>query len=379
MHCRKVILTILIALFAAPLAFGQSEALKTVANSLGFFQQTKDINWLGRAKKSIDSLITSRRDSNNIEKITYRGLVYATILQVDTTNKLNQPGDFFNTTAEFVDNKLSKHPKINRYPDELKFIRQCLANAAIRVGFSYMNRSDFTNAEKYFSRAHFYDPSYKPLNAYLAYSNTKLGNLQQAANFYNSLIDGNNIKPEYIQTAANINMAVGDTARALDIIKRGKTLLPGDKYLLMDEANIYNNKKDYKALEPLVPKLIAEYKNNPDVIFVAANCYDQLSKYDKAEELYLQAIELNSVAFDPVFNLGLLYYKKSAIDKKDDDVLKDIYYASKWLQKAAEILPTDVKSLQLLQQIYQHTGNTRQLNKVNNKLKQLTDKVSYEN
>ncbi|RYY34639.1 MAG: hypothetical protein EOP46_12745 [Sphingobacteriaceae bacterium] len=377
MKYRKVILSIVIVLFTANLAFAQSEALKVVVNSLGFYKNTKDINYLTRAKKSIDSLIVTRKDSNNIERLTYRGLVYCTILQEDTLNKTNQPADFFPKLADFIDLKLSTHRKVRQYPDELKFMKQCLANACIREGFKYMNKLDFVNAEKYFSKARGYVPNYKALNIYLAYSNNKLGNLQTAAKFYNNLINTDSIRAEHIQAAANINIAIGDTAMALEIIKKGKKLLPGDKFLLLDEANIYNNKKDYKALLPLLPALLNEYKNNAEVVNVAANCYDMLSMYDKAEELYLRAIDLNSASFEPVFNLALLYYKRSATDK--DDSLKNIYYATKWFEEANEIFPGDVKCLQLLQQIYTQTGNTRQLNKVNSKLKQLTENITYEN
>jgi tetratricopeptide (TPR) repeat protein len=242
-----------------------------------------------------------------------------------------------------------------------------------------MEKYDFVNAEKYFEKAHQYIPSFKPLNAYLAYANNNLGNMRVAAQYYNQLMDSDSLKAEYIQSAVNLNIAIGDTTKALQVLQKGKKILPGDKYLLMDEANIYNNKRDYKALKPLLPALLKEYNNNPEVVYVAANCYDQLNEYEKAEELYLQAIEQNSAIFDPVFNLGLLYCKKSIADKQEQDKLKDVYYATRWLEKAHEILPTDTKSLELLKQIYAQTGNTRQFDKVNSKLKQLTNKVIYEN
>ncbi|WP_158534869.1 tetratricopeptide repeat protein [Mucilaginibacter hurinus] len=360
-------------MFTTTFAVAQSEALKVVVNSLGFYKQTNDINYLARAKKSIDSLIVSRKDSNNIEKNIYKGLVYATILQVDSTNKLNQPANFFATTSNFVD-WLATHRRARQYPDELDFIKQCIANACIKKGFEYMNISDFVNAEQYFRKARHYAPSFKPLNAYIAYSNSKLGNLQDAAKFYNDLVLTDSTGAEIIQTAVSINMAIGDTVKALDILKKGRRLLPDDKYLVLDEANIYNNKKDYKALEPLLPVILEYNKNNADIVFVAANCYDQLNRYDKAEDLYLQAVELNSSAFDPAFNLGILYYKKSAFEGGEDDNLKNIYYASKWLEKANEISPNDIKCLQMLKQLYTQTGNVKQLNKIDTKLNQLTDK-----
>ncbi|GAA4308595.1 hypothetical protein GCM10023149_02570 [Mucilaginibacter gynuensis] len=371
MQCRKFILLVLLPLFTTSLAFGQSEPLKVVVNYLGFYKEKKDLKYLAAAKKSIDSLVVTKKDSANLEKRVYQSLVYSTILNVDTLNQLNQPADFFPKTVDIVE-KISANRRIRNHPEKLAFARQCIANYCIRRGFGYMNKSDFLNADTYFRMAQQYAPAYKPINAYIAYSNNKLGKLQDAARFYNNLVAADSMKAEYIQNAANINIAIGDTVKALEIIKKGRALMPGDKFLILDEANIYNNKKDYKALEPLLGNLLADNKNNPDILFVAANCYDHLNQYDKAEDYYLKAVDLNSTAFDPVFNLGLLYYRKSVTDKAEDDVLKNLYYAAKWLEKANEISPNDIKSLQILQHIYTQTGNTKQLNKINSKIKQLT-------
>ena len=87
--------------------------------------------------------------------------------------------------------------------------------------------------------------------------------------------------------------------------------MPDDKFLLLDDANIYNNKKDYKSLEPLLQKLLDENPNSAEVVFIAANCYDHLNKFDKAESLYLRSIELNISMFEPIYNLGVLYMRES--------------------------------------------------------------------
>ena len=133
-----------------------------------------------------------------------------------------------------------------------------------------------------------------------------------------------------------------------------------------------NNKKDYKSLEPLLPQLLEFNPNNPDIVFVAANCYDHLHQYDKAEELYLQVIDLNSSAFDPIFNLGMLYFKKSLL-KPNINSDKNIGYAQQWVEKASEISPNNVNCLEVLKLIYAQNGNKEQFNKIDNKLKQLTN------
>ncbi len=128
----------------------------------------------------------------------------------------------------------------------------------------------------------------------------------------------------------------------LKYLKKGRKLLPDDKSLLLDEANIYNNRKDYRSLSALLGSLLDINANNADIAFVAANCYDHLNQYNKAESLYLQAIELNSSAFDPIFNLGLLYFKQSQIKQTKDNV-PNITRAVQWLEKANEISPNDIK------------------------------------
>jgi tetratricopeptide (TPR) repeat protein len=368
---RKIILSVSIVLLTASFAFCQTEVLKGVVNSLAFYKQKNELKYLGNAKKTIDSLIKVSPDTTDLEKNVYRAVVNSGILYIDSLNKLNQPANFFRETVKLVD-LLNTRKKIYKYQPEMDFARQCLANVYIRKGFAYISNSDYLNAEQVFLKAHRYVPSFKPLNAYIAYTYNKLGNLETAAKYYDNLIKADSTKTVYIEAASTIYKAIGDTAKAIETLKKGRKLLPADRFLLLDEANIYNNKRDYKALEPLLTQLLDININNPDIVFVAANCYDHLYQYDKAESLYLHVIDLNSSAYDPIFDLGLLYLRKSTL-KKGTDKDKNISYAQQWLEKANEISPNNVKCLEVLQLIYAQTGNKDQTNKINNKLKQLTN------
>ncbi len=372
MQGRKIILPVLIGLFTYTFAFCQTEVLKSVVNNLAFYKQKNDLKYLGNAKRSVDSLIKTKADSIDIDKNVYRAVVYSSILYIDSLNKLNQPATFFNQTEQLV-TKLSADRKIYRFQAEMDYSKLCLANVYIRKAFGYMNNSDFVNALKLFQEAQKYAPAFKPLNAYIAYSNNKLGNLSVAAKYYNKLAASDSTKIEYVQAASNIYKSIGDTVTALEALKKARKILPGDKLLLVDEANIYNNKKDYQALSALLPGLLDDNANNPDITFVAANCYDHLNQYEKAESLYLRTIELNNSAFDPVFNLGLLYFKQYEAKQQGMDNNLNVARAAQWLEKASEISPNDKRCLQVLQLVYAQTGNINQINKVNNKLKQLTN------
>jgi tetratricopeptide (TPR) repeat protein len=371
MQSRKVILPVLIGLFTASGAFSQTEVLKSVVNNLAFYKQKKDLKYLSNAKKSVDSLITTHADSLDLEKSVYRALVNSSILYIDSLNKLNQPATFLAQTSSLV-GKIAANRKIYRFQPELDYSKRCLANVYIRKAFVYMNKSDFINALQLFQEAQKYAPSFKPLNVYIAYSNNKLGNLQLSAKYYTGLIGNDSIKTEYVEAVSTIYKSLGDTVSALDIVKKSRRVLPNDKALLLDEANIYNNSRDYRSLAPLLPALLDINTNNADIAFVAANCYDHLNQYDKAESLYLHAIELNSSAYEPVFNLGLLYFKQSEI-KQEKDKAQNTARAAQWLEKANEMAPNDINCLQVLQLVYTQTGNESQKNIINNKLKQLTN------
>lgn len=367
---RKIIIPVLLFMFTTSLAFCQSEVFKPVVNNLALYKEKKDLKFLAAAKKSMDSLVTTHADSADYKKGVYRALVNSTILYIDSLNKLKEPATLFPQTTELV-NTLLNNKKSASFQDQLDYVKKCLSNIYIRIAFQYMNTSDFLNAKKAFLNAQKYTPYFKQLDFYIAYSNNKLGNLQDAAKYYDHLIDADTAKAEYIEAAADIYKSIGDTSKALDIIKKGRSRFPDDKVLLMNEANIYSNKKEYSALEPLLKPLTDTYPNNASVAFVAANCYDNLNQYKLAETYYLQAIDINGTVYDPIFNLGLLYLKESMLFPSEK--VKNINLSTEMLEKANEISPNDIRALQVLQLVYTQTQNKNQLIRVNNKLKQLNN------
>jgi tetratricopeptide (TPR) repeat protein len=371
MSMLKSVFLVFIIIATLKPAFSQSERFKPVVNNLALYKQKKDLKFLGNAKKSIDSLFKTHADSIDLENNIYKGIVYSTIVYIDSLNKLNQPVDFFDQNVKSVD-KLLANKKIDRYEHEINFCKRCLANVYMRKGFGYVQRSDFSNAVRQFDQAQKYAPSFAQLNAFIAYSNSKLGNFQQALKFYNTLLSSDSAKVAYIQTAANMYKTLGDTAKALVILQNGLKRYPGDRYLTFDEAAIYNSKHDYNALEPLLPLILAIGTDNTEIVFLAANCYDHLGQFDKAESLYLHAIELNDVLYDPVYSLGLLCLRKS-LSLQGDAANAAMYKAEQWLKKANEIMPNNSKCLNVLKLAYIKTGNQTQINRINNQLKQLSN------
>lgn len=352
-------------------AFCQAEALKGVVNDLALYRTKQDLKYLGAARKSVDSLIKAAGDTTDVERNIYKAIVYTGILYADSLDKLKQPSSMLPQAAALVD-RLSGNRKIERYLPEMDYSKRCLANVYIRKAFVYINSSDFIKAMPLLMQAQHFAPDFNTLNAYIAFSNNKLGNLHTAAKYYESMVGGDSTKAEYAETASSIYKTFGDTVAALNIIKKARKVLPNDHALLLDEANIYANRRDYASLENLLPALLDINTNNADIAFVAANCYDHLNRFDKAEPLYQRSIELNSTAYDPIFNLGLLYFRRSRFSW-DADKTQDEQKAAQWLERASEIDPNNVNCLQVLKLVYASTGDQNQVNKVNNKIKQITN------
>ena len=367
MRLRKIILSVLLMIFITPAAFCQSETLKGVVNSLARYKQHKDIKYLAAAKKSIDSLFAVNPDSSNFEKNVYLAVINSSVLYVDSLNTLNQPPNLLARTSRLID-KLNNDRRKKTFESDLSFAEKSLANVHIRAGFDRLAKSDIINAQYQFLAAKRFAPKVKQIDAYLAYVNTRLGNLSAAAGFYNNIPESDGVWPEHLEAASAVYKALGDTVNAIKFLERARKLSPENNFLLLDEANIYNNKQDYAALAPLLPGLLENNSNNPDIVLVAANCFDRLGKYDKAESLYLKAIDLNDASYEAPFNLGLLYLKKGRESNE-----KYLAYAATWLEKANEIVPNNVNCLEVLRLLYTQTGNKTQLDKINNKLKQVTN------
>lgn len=371
MQNRKLIPVLLMLTFTTSFAFCQSEVYKPVVNNLARYKQKKDLKFLAAAKKSIDSLVTTKADSANLTKTVYRAIVYTAIANADTLNTLKMPADFIPKTAQLVD-KINANPKSARYTDQMEYASHCMANVYLRSGFKSLSMLDFTNGKQAFLKAQKYAPKYKQINFYLAYCNNKLGNLQDAANYYSDAIGTDTSRAEYIENTANIYKTMGDTAKAIALLDKGHDHFPTDRFLLLNLANVYNNQQNYIALAPLLPQLLENYPNNSDIAFVAANCYDHLNQYNKAIALYQKAIDLNGSAYEPVLNLGLLYLK-IGLQKSEKEGGSDINSAVTYLEKADEISPNEPNGLKALQLAYTCAKNQNGLMNVNDKIKQLTN------
>src|ERR1700761_4835566 len=134
MQNRKLIPVLLLFSFTTSLAFCQSEVFKPVVNNLARYKQKKDLKFLSAAKKSIDSLITTKADSADLTKSVYKVVVYASIAYADSANTLKMPSDFVPKLTQLAD-KINADKKSASYYDQMDYVNHCLANVYLRERF----------------------------------------------------------------------------------------------------------------------------------------------------------------------------------------------------------------------------------------------------
>ena len=365
---RKFLLSVLFLAGTSSFGYSQSEQLKDVFNNLAFYNQKHDLKFLGEAKKAIDKVIVTKSDSANLYKSIYKAVVYATILYADSTNTLRTPDNFLTTTNIYTDT-LFKRSKVFTYSSEITYIKRNLANVYIRRGFADLQKNNYQSAIIAFDKARSIVPAAENLSVYLAYAANKMGELNKSAAYYDHLLENDKPGSEVILTAQRIYKVLGDTTKALIAIEKGRRIYPENKKLLYEEANIYNNKKDYNALRKLLVTLVKVSPDDYDINFLAAVCYDHLNQQEQAEQYYKKAIQLNQNSYDPVFNLGILYLKRELANSNQS--LEKYDSARNLLEKANELNPNDPQFLQTLKLLYDKTGNITQSNKINTQLNQI--------
>jgi tetratricopeptide (TPR) repeat protein len=224
----------------------------------------------------------------------------------------------------------------------------------------------------------------------------------KAKEYYVELLKQNAKSTSIYVSLADIYRLEKDSAAALKVIRAGQKLYPGDLKLFLTETNIYLTFGDTKKALSNLKVATAKDSSNATVFFALGTIYDNLSTDTlntvKDREVYLneaiyayqKAIKLIPTYFEPNYNIGALYVNKAATvydvaNKLPLDAEKEfaklngeantyLELAIPYLEKAAEIQPTDLNTLNSLKQIYSRLKKMEQLKAVNEKINGLIKK-----
>ena len=173
---------------------------------------------------------------------------------------------------------------------------------------------------------------------------------------------------------------LGDTVRALEIIRQGRDAFPGELSLLLEEAQLYLEKGETEKLLASLQEAVAADPENSNLYFLIGKSYDDLGDKVAAEESYKKAAELNPEFFEAFYNIGAIYVNKAAelqseandlplneVDKYNElteQANKQLEKAVPYLEKSLELKPDDEPTLTALKEAYARL-------KMNDKLQEL--------
>lgn len=221
--------------------------------------------------------------------------------------------------------------------------------------------------------------------------------LDAAITRYQYLVDINFKMIDLYVDLANIYSVKGDYSKGRAVIEKARSFFPTDAGLTIADANLDLQEKKYaNAIEKL--KVAAalesgnaglqhamgvsygEMRNDPTISAELKETY-----FQEAVKSYTKALEIDPKMFDAAFNVGVLFFNRGGdvvneanklpiteTAKYDAMITEGKDYLTRalpFLEKCAELSPTDHDTLISLKEIYTRLNMSEKLNALNEKLK----------
>ena len=129
-----------------------------------------------------------------------------------------------------------------------------------------------------------------------------------------------------------------DTVKLEQTLKEGLQKYPEEKYYLLSLINnyIYSNRNE-EAIQYL-NTAIANEPNNAQLYDVLGRVYESgLKEYDKAEQNFSKALEIDPNYTDALSNLGRVYYNQGVNKLADANMINDAKLYQEELEKAKDL------------------------------------------
>lgn len=359
--------------------------------SIGFaqnFERTSAYNYnkdgkLDKAKMAIDKASTNAKTMDDSKTWLYKGMIYYNI----ASSPLPMYKDLDANAAIIAYEALLKAKELDVKAKNTKDINaflQNLVNVFYSEGGQKFKDNDYQGAITDFEYA------FKIAETAGAFDTIAAFNIGMAG----VLSDNPEIAAEYLQKCVDVDFEdprvymfynrsakqLGDTVRALEILKLGREKFPNELSLLLETAQVYLEKGETQKLQVILHTAVEQDSTNANLFFLLGKTYDDSGDVITAEKYYLEASVVNPEFFEAYYNLGAIYVNKAAelqieandlpldkmkeynalIEKADINLEKALPY----LEKSLELNPEDIFTINALKEAYARL-------KMNDKLEEL--------
>lgn len=370
-------LLVLLAVLISVNASAQKAAVQTAIN----YYRYEDLD---KAKEAIDGACTNESSMGMSKAWYYRGLIYHA-LHESTNAKFAalKPGALDEARKSYE--KTIELDAKNEYKEDILKRLEILASQSLNGGVDMYRESKFAESMKYFQTSAEINKKYfNRLDTLAIYNGglaaDKSGDVTTALNNFKLLTDANYGGAKLFSLMANMYLTQKDTANALMTINQGRQKYPEDGTLITQGLNIYlSSGRDKEAYAQNEDALKSD-PNNAVLYYIKGNLADKLGKHDEAVGAYKKALEIKADYFDAAYNLGAMFFNEGAemsnVANKipaskiaEYDAAKKKFEAKfrealPYLEKAHELNPKDMSTMQSLKQVYLRIGDMKKADEI---------------
>ncbi|MAX81366.1 MAG: hypothetical protein CL843_14490 [Crocinitomicaceae bacterium] len=359
----------------------QSNKVISASNYLKYYQTDPENSAqdLLNAKENIDDAAQHEKTMNEPKTHIYKGKIYQQLFLAKgeqfagfkNAQTLEASIDAFNFAMENADRRTDTK--------ELKNLQGMNADLAFKTGISYYQNQEFDKAAALFQqRADIMSALFERIdtvsifNVGLCAEQTE--NFDLALEKYKQCAELGYNGASMYASIATIYSNQEKYDDALAALKEGREQYPNEVALLTQEINIYLKQGRTDEALANLNTAIEKEPDNDSYYYARATLYDKKGETENAMADYQKAIEINAENFDANYNLGAIYVNRSSplvekmnnlpasADKEYEAIkvqLQETYSkAIPYLEKAHEINPKDLATMQTLLELYVKTNQT---------------------
>lgn len=297
-----------------------------------------------------------------------------------------------------------------QYQTDIFFNLAGLTNSFVNKGLIQYQDQDYAGSATTFETALFLSALQTMIDAMLnqeepiidseiiyfaALANDQAKNHKKSKELYKQLLQleygkNNTEKAKIYVLKAYAEKNIKDTVAYVKTLEKGIEVYPDESFILVELINHYIELNDGLQAKEMIKRAIVKDPENKLLHFNIGTIYDNEGNKEDAEKSYLKAIEIDTVYFDAVYNLGAMFVNMG-VEKNDicDEIPPDKtadYKACKakvmeiykkalpHLEKAYEINPKDIYTLTNLRSLYANFKDVEKYEKVKKELEELQKK-----
>lgn len=354
-------------LLGATQSFAQSN-YKESSNSFARYTQSGDLKNLESAKKFIDEAYKHRRDARSVRVNILRAMIYSSMAYADSTRSIKNATDPIEVTYQSI-NKVRKGAWENA-PSELSYIKQNLAASHIYQAKKALEKEDYASAYDSYLKVKQLDIPNYDVTYNLALLAAQTQQYDVAIGYYEDLLKRDDASVTHYLELSELYRKTQNNQAMLNTLQSARRTFPENQQVLMSLIQLFAQKKEYKAIAPIIDEAVRQDSDNIELNYLAGYANESVGNIEIAKKYYKKVLDLSPNNYEANLAVGLIFLNNFL---QDNDDVEAQYQAQLFLLKANEIRPYDINALKSLSLYYEKSGDLGQLDRVKLLLNQLSN------